>query len=138
MGKNDTCYPNFVPFTIDEFDRHLYLYCYNGLTPSPMIQMKFKSRSVFPVQGNDYLHNKFGHNAVRRHKGFNFCFSCQDQWKPIPTRKLYPNWKFYPLLNHILSVFHFSCLLDYSLAVYYKTVGFQSRHVDKMIISYKN
>ena len=138
MGMGDTYYPNCVLFTMDGFERHLYLYYFNGLTPSLEIQMNFKPRSFDPMQGNNLLHKKIGCNAVRRHKGFNFCFSCQDQWKPIPTRKLYPNWKLYPLLNHILSVFHFSCLLDYSLAVYYKTVGFQSRHVDKMIISYKN
>ena len=33
MRMGDTCYPNFVPFTMDEFERNLYLYYFNGLNP---------------------------------------------------------------------------------------------------------
>ena len=55
MGMGDTCYPNFLPFTMDEFERHLYIYYFNGLNPSPRIHMKFISRSAYPVQGDNFL-----------------------------------------------------------------------------------
>ena len=97
--------------------------------------MKFKSSSVDPVQGNDFLQKIFGHNAMRRNKEFKCCFACQDPRKPIPTRKLYPNRKLYPFMKHILSVFHFSLLLGCALAVGEQTIDFLGRHVDKMRIS---
>ena len=64
----DTCYPNFVPFTMDEFERHLYLYHFNGLNLSPRIHMNIKSTIADPVQGNNFLHEIFGHNSVKQHK----------------------------------------------------------------------
>ena len=100
--------------------------------------MKFKSRSADPVQGNDFLHKNYGHNAVRKHKEFKCFFLSQDPSKPIPTRKFYPNWEFYPFLNHILYALHFEWLLGFSLAIDEQMIGFQVRHVDKMIISYNN
>ena len=100
--------------------------------------MKFKSRRTYPVQGNDFLQKNFGHNSVRKHKEFKCFFVFQDPCTPIPTQNLYPNWKLYPFLNHILYVLHFEWFLGFSLAVDEKIIGFQGRHVDKMIISYNN
>ena len=100
--------------------------------------MKFKSRSVDPVQGDDFLQNVSGHNDVRQQKKFKCCVDFQDLPKPITARKLYPNCKFYPFLKHILSMFHFSWLLGCDIAIDEQTIGFQGKHVDKMIISYKN
>ena len=37
--------------------------------------MKFKSSSVDPVNGNDSLQKRFGHNGVRQHKEFKCCFA---------------------------------------------------------------
>ena len=102
---------------MDLFEHHLYLYYFNGINPYPRIQMKFKSSSADPVQGNDFPHKSFGHNSVRQHKQFKCFFACQDPRKPIPTHKLYPNWKMYSFLKHIFSVFHFSWLLGCALAV---------------------
>ena len=138
MSMGDTCYPNSVPFTMDEFERHLYLFYHNSLNLLPRIHMNFKSSSVDPVQVKDFLNKIFGHNYVRRHKDFECCFDCQYPWKPIPKCKLYPNWKLYPFLKHILYVFHFAWLLGCSLAVDEQMIGFQCRHVDKMKISYNN
>ena len=55
VGMGDTCYPNFVMFTMDYFERHLCLYYFSGIYPSPSIHMKFNSRSVDTVQVNDFL-----------------------------------------------------------------------------------
>ena len=70
MGIGDTYYPNFVPFTMYEFEHHLYLYYFNGFNPSPRIHIKFNSSSDDPVRGNEFLHKSSGHNTVRRPKGF--------------------------------------------------------------------
>ena len=56
MGMGDTCYTNFVPSTMDEFERNLYLYYLNGLKTPPRIEMNFKSRSADPEQVNDFLY----------------------------------------------------------------------------------
>ena len=64
----DTQYPNFVPFMMYEFEWHLYLYYFIGLNPFLSIDMKFKPSSDYTVQGNDFLHNDFVKNYVRRHK----------------------------------------------------------------------
>ena len=71
MGVIYTCYPNFVQFTMDEFERHLYIYYFNCLKQSPRIKMNLESSSAYTVHGNDFLHKKFGHNAVRQKKEFN-------------------------------------------------------------------
>ena len=39
LGVGNTCYPNFLPFMMDEFERHLYLYYCNGLNTYPKIYM---------------------------------------------------------------------------------------------------
>ena len=46
---SDTFYPDFVPFIMDEFERDFYLYYFNGLNPSPRIDMEFNPRSADPV-----------------------------------------------------------------------------------------
>ena len=61
----------------------------------------------------------------------------QDLHKPIPTNKLYPNWKLHPFLKHILSVFRFSWLLDFSLAVDDQNIGFQCHTLALTVRSYK-
>ena len=136
MGYN--WYTNFVPFTMDEFEQHLYLYYSNDITPSSRRAMKCNPRSADPVQGNDFLHNAFGRNTVGYHKEFQCWFACQNPQKPIPAYNLYPNWKSYPFLKHILYVFHFELLLVFDLSVDDQTIGFKGRHMYNMIISYHN
>ena len=123
---------------MDNFEHHLYLYYFNSLNSSPKIQMKFKYISADTVQVNNFLHTRFVHNFVRRHEEYKCWFECQDLWKPIWTYKLYPNLNLYPFLNQILSVFHFSWLLGCVLSIYEKIISFKGKHVDKMIIFYKN
>ena len=71
----DTFYSDFVPFTMGEFERHLYMYCFDVLKPSPTIEVKFKLSSYDPVQGNNFLNEVFCCNDVRRHKDFKCCFT---------------------------------------------------------------
>ena len=66
IGTADTCYPNFVLSTMDEFEQHLYLYYFNGLNPSPRIHMKLKYSSADPVKVKYFLNKTFARNAVRQ------------------------------------------------------------------------
>ena len=68
MGVGDTCYSNFVPFTMDEFERHLYIYYSNVLSPFPRTHMKFKSSSVDTVKVKDFLQKCFYHNDMGQYK----------------------------------------------------------------------
>ena len=64
----DTFYLNCFPFTMDDFDWHVYIYYFNGINTSPGIQINFNSNSYDTLQGNNFLHNFFGQNYVRLHK----------------------------------------------------------------------
>ena len=52
----DIFYPNSEPVTVGAFERHLYLYHFNGLNPYPRIETKFDSRGYDPVQGKNFLY----------------------------------------------------------------------------------
>ena len=56
-------YPSFQNISVDEFENHLYLYYFNGLNPSPRVQMKFRSPNQDPVQGSTFIHLVFGPTA---------------------------------------------------------------------------
>ena len=68
MGYN--WYTNFVPFTMDEFEQHLYLYYLNNISQSSRRAMEYNPISADSVQGNDFLYNEFGTNTVGYHKEF--------------------------------------------------------------------
>ena len=40
-GKGGSLYPHCNPFTVDEVMQHIGIYIWNGLSPSPQIDMKF-------------------------------------------------------------------------------------------------
>ena len=96
MGMGDTCYSNFLPSTMVEFKQNLYLYYFNGPSPSPKIKMKLNYISDAPVQEEYFLNKHFGLNTVRRHKEFKRYFACQDLQNTISACKLYTNWEFNP------------------------------------------
>ena len=60
---------------MDEFERNLYLYYFNGLNPYPRLEMKFNNSSGYTVQVNKLLHNYFVRNDVSQHKKFKCCLS---------------------------------------------------------------
>ena len=113
----DRCYPNVLLFTMYEFYRNLYWYYWNGLNPYQRIEIKFKPISADTLQGKYFLHNNLVINAVRKHKEFKCCFACHYPQNPIPALELFPNYKLYPFLKHILYVFHFARLIGCDLAV---------------------
>lgn len=53
--RGDTC-PTWTPFTPREIERHVALHFFQGLNPSPQINMKFLPQRQDPLQGNDLVH----------------------------------------------------------------------------------
>ncbi len=134
-------YPDFVDFTLDELMQHTALYLLQGLSPSPQIEMKFKSQVEDPVNGNDLVHRVFGGKSaksVRRHKHFKCFFACVNPLIPTPSRDTHPNWKVHPLLKWMNGVNKKAVHLGRDLSCDEQTVGFQGHHKDKQRITYKN
>jgi hypothetical protein len=77
-GPGGNCYPDWVDFTVDELRQHIGLYVWNGLNPSPRLEMKLQPQHLDPMHGNDYLYQHMGPKATRRHKHFRAFFACQD------------------------------------------------------------
>lgn len=136
MGT-DACYPKFKPFDVKEFEKHLYFYYFNGLNPSPRVQMKFKTNDDDPVQGNNFINRVFGSGAGRRHREWKCCFATQDPLVTPPSRKTHPNWKIDPFLKHVQEVSRAGWLLARYFSLDEQTAGFKGRHVDKKRITYK-
>ena len=53
-------YNSFTPFSLRELMKHVALYLFHGLSPSPQVEMKFRSQGEDPVNGNDFIHFAFG------------------------------------------------------------------------------
>ena len=53
-------YPDFIDFKLDELMKHTALYLFQGISPSPQVEMKFKSSSEDPINWNDLVHRAFG------------------------------------------------------------------------------
>jgi hypothetical protein len=136
-GQPGYPYPDFKPFSVDEIKRHFALYIFNGLSPSPRVEMKFSSQEVDPLNGNDFIYRSFGPNAERRHRHFKAFFSMQDPRYAEPSRKLRPNHKIDLLLNHMNKVSQSAWLLGSVVSVDEQTIGFQGHHKDKLRITYK-
>ena len=134
-------YPDFKDFTLDELMKHTILYLFQGLSPSPQVEMKFKSSVEDPINGNDFVHKAFGGmsgKSSRRHKHFKAFFACVDPLVPIPSRDTHPNWKVHPLLKQINSVSKKAVSMGRNLSCDEQTIGFQGKHKDKLKISFKN
>lgn len=133
-------YPDFRDFTLDELMQHIALYLFQGLSPSPQVEMKFKSCEEDPINGSDLVHRAFGSKSsvsVKRHKHFKAFFASVDPLIPTPPRETHPNWKVHPFLKHINRVSKKAVHLGRDLSCDEQTVGFQGNHKDKMRITYK-
>jgi len=136
MGTQ-SMYPNFTPFTTEEFEKYLYLFFWNGLAPSPQISMKLESEDQNPIHSNHFLRRELGPNASRRLREWKCCFACQDPKLPIPPRKSHPNFKVDEYLRHIQLIFRYAWMPGRDLSGDEQTMGFKGRHPDKQRITYK-
>jgi Transposase IS4 len=136
-GNTGNCYPEWTPFSVKEVRQFLGVQIWHGLSPSPRVEMKFKSSFEEPVQGNNFLHLHLGANATRRYKMFRAFLSCQDPRAFPPSKKTHPLFKVSPVIKWINEVGPLSVDLGKSISIDEQTVGFQGRHSDKLRISYK-
>lgn len=131
MGAGDSIYPDWKPFSRDEIRKHLGLYIFNGVAPSPQIAFRSQSQIQDPIYGNDMIREAFGTNAKSRHRQFKCFFALQNPCIPTPSRKTFPNWKVRPLLkwiNHVrpqcytpgksISVFCRACNVNLCVSCY--------------------
>lgn len=137
-GPEGTCYKDFTrPFTPKEIRQYLGLYIWNGLSPSPRVEMKFKSQSDDPVQGCDFINQHFGPNAERRFRHFKCFFACQDPRHVTPDRNKNPLFKVAMIVKWINEVGRYCVDLGENVSIDEQTIGFQGRHQHKLRITYK-
>ena len=106
IGHEGRTYSKFKPFTPNEMMAFIGLLMLNGLQPSMRFEHKFKSQIEDPVAGNDLCARIFGENGSRRWKEFKHCFSLVDPRATAPSKKVSPNYKVQPFLDHMHIVNH--------------------------------
>ena len=102
-GQKDGMYPNFVKFTTEEIEKHTFLYVFQGISPSPRVEMKFRPQEIDGVNGNDFIAHHFP-NGAQRHKQFKYVLSLQDPRIYPPSRKTHANFKFDPFLRYVQEI----------------------------------
>ena len=83
-GKGGGKYSRFVSFTKLEVMAHLGLYLLHSISPSPQVEMKFKSEVEDPVNGSNLCSSVFGKRGATRHREFKCFFSATDPINPTP------------------------------------------------------
>ena len=136
-GKGGVQYPNCVPFDVDETMKHIGLYMFHGLSPSPQIEMKFQSTAQNEINGNNFIDEAFGSRAAERHREFKAFFATVDPALPVPPRDTHPNWKVSKFFRHAIRVSKSCFLLGRQISIDEQTIGCQGRHPDILRITYK-
>ena len=57
-------YPQFKPFTTEEFEQYLYLIFLNGHHLSPQIEWKLREEHKDPIHSSGFLLRVLGNNAT--------------------------------------------------------------------------
>ena len=136
-GKGGTYYTGFVTFSVEEICEHVALYVFHGISPSPMIDFKFRYQHKDKVHGNYFIHRSFGPNAERHHKHFKAFFSCQNPAIDTPDCSEYPNCKVRPLLTWMDFILPTIWLLSIYFSIDEMTMRFKGQHKYKQRITYK-
>ena len=123
-GKGGTYYTDCAPLSVEEIREHVGLHVFHGISPSPMIEFKFRSQHKDKVHRNDFIHISFGPNDEGHHKHFKAFFSCQNPAIDTPDRSEYPNWKVRPLLTWINFIFLTIWLLGLFFSIDKMTIRF--------------
>jgi Transposase IS4 len=137
-GRGGTCYKDWTPFCVKEIRQFLGLYIWNGINPSPQIDMQLRPPSEDPVHGSQYLYEHIGSSGVRRFREFRAFFSVQDPRATPPDRKSNPLFKVSQVIKWINFIGPQSVDLGEAISIDEQTVGFQGRHADKRRITYKS
>ena len=91
VGSRGGKYNRFVDFNKPELMLHLALYLLRSISPSPQVEMKFKSEQEDSVNGSSLYNEVFGKTGVTRHKEFKAFFSATNPIVPTPSTTTHPN-----------------------------------------------
>ena len=130
-------YADFIDFTKCELMSHLSLYMLHAISPSPRLDIKFKSESEDPVNRLTLCNEVFGKSWVTWHKEFKVFFNATDPIIPIPSRNIHPNWKVDPCLKHFTRVSRECIYIGRSIACHEQDIVFQGRRRDKQRVTFK-
>ena len=136
-GAGGGKYKNFKNFSSTELMAHLSIYLLHSISPTPQVELKFKSQLEDPVNGSDLCAEVFGKNGSTRHKEFKAFFAAVNPIKPTPPTTSHPNWKVDPCLKHMMRVSKECICLGENVSVDEQDICFQGQHKDKQRITYK-
>ena len=80
--------------------KHIAIYKFNGLSPSPQVEMKLCTQEEDPIQGTNLIASAIGPNGIRRHREFKAFMAVVDPRYQTPSQDLHPNWKVEPFAKH--------------------------------------
>ena len=86
-------YKDWYKLSADKIRMSAGLYAFDGVSPSPRTEMKFKRQIIDPVNGNDLVNEAFGgvpSKEARQRGMFKFFFECQDSRLLLPSKKHTP------------------------------------------------
>ena len=136
-GAGGLTYKYFTAFSIKEVRQHIVLYIFNGLTPYPCIEYKFKPQREDVCHGNDFVYNSFGPRVAHWYKEIKSFLAYQNPIIYTPSKSKCPNWKVRPLITWMNYIFPKAWKLGREFSIDKMTLGFQGRHKDKRRITYK-
>ena len=116
---------------------HLSLYLLYAISPSPRLDMKFRSEAEDPVHGSNLWNEVFGKPGVTRHKEFKAFFSAINPIIPTPSTNTHPNWKVDPCLKQFARLSRECIYIGKIIACDEQDIGFQGRHRDKQRVTFK-
>ena len=100
-GQPRQVYPDFKPFTCLEFCQYIGVYIAHGISPSPRIELKFKTQSKDMCNGNNFISRMIGPNPTRRHKHWRRFLGTQDPLKVAYCCSKDPLWKVRGFFDHM-------------------------------------
>ena len=136
-SKRGGKYSDFKDFTKRELMAHLGVYLLHSISPSPLIEMKYKHHAEDPVNGSHVYNRIFGIKGVTRQKEFKAFFACVDPIIPTPPTNTHPNWKIDSLLKQILRISQSAIHIGRDISTDEQGIGFQGRHKDRQRITFK-
>ncbi len=129
-------YPQFKRCNTEEWEQYFYLFGWNGLNPSPQIEMKLATELKDPIHHSAFLCRVLGPNVAHHFKEWKACFACQDLKLPIPSRKTHPNFKVDEFLRHLQLIFRYAWLPGQDISGDKQTMEFKGQHA-QATITYK-
>ena len=82
-GEGGSVYPKCQPFTVDEICKHIGIYIFYELTPSPQVEMKFQSSKRNEVNGNSFIYGTFGTIITEKYREFKAFLAAVDPAKLV-------------------------------------------------------